>query len=219
MTNNPFQNLINGEKGLEKFPFGLNRAQARWVGVIVLLIAIGVSFLWSDNLYRRQVTPQAENQLEGGGTVLSDKDNRSKTTIETDMEAKLREILSEIDGVGEVEVSVFLYEGPEYQYATNNTQNQRKTEEHGDGKTDRTVTEDSRETQLVLAQSQGQAGQQPVIVKEVKPKVRGVLIVAPGARTASVRAQLIQAAVTLLNVQPHQVMVAARKPEGKEVEP
>lgn len=219
LTDHPFQKLINGEKGPDKFPFGVNRAQARWLGVIVLLIVIGASFLWSENLYKSELASPAKNQVEEGVTVSTDKDKPSAATIEGETEAKLKAILGEIDGVGEVQVSVFLREGPEYQYATNNTQNLRETKERAEGKSDRTITEDSQESQLVLAQSSGQSGQQPVTVKEVKPKVRGVLIVAAGARKASVRAQLIQAAVTLLDVEPHQVMVVARKPEGKEMVP
>lgn len=128
---------------------------------------------------------------------------------EETLEARLRSILSRIEGAGEVEVRVTLARGPVYEYAVNTNTNDRRVEEADNNGGRRVTTEKGAEEQLVMRQVGG--GQEPVIVRQTKPEVQGVLVLAQGAADPLVRARLSQAVQTLLGVAPHQVAVLPRE--------
>ena len=98
-------------------------------------------------------------------------DEPSQNTQQTaDEETKLSQILSQIDGAGEVEVMITYESGPE------------------------------------AVPAAGGMGEQ-LILKELSPVIRGVVIIAQGADDISVKMQLLQAAVTVLQVEETRIDV------------
>lgn len=97
------------------------------------------------------------------------------------LEDKLETTLSSVQGAGKVEVIVSLQSGFEYVYATEEVVKE-------------TTSGTLSTTSLVLVSGQ------PVIVKEIYPVVKGVVVVAPGAKDISVRMNLLEAIQTILEV-------------------
>ncbi len=106
----------------------------------------------------------------------------------SDLENKLSSTLSKVSGVGEVAVAITVESGKETILATKKT-----TNETADG----VKTE---ETPIII-------NGKTVIVKELYPKIIGVLIVAKGADNFSVLARIQQATISLLNIDLKQIEI------------
>lgn len=130
---------------------------------------------------------------------------------ERDLEFRLEGILSQIQGAGQVEVSVFLATGTSYEYAINASANKRVIDEKDQGGGVRLTTENNSSDQYVLIRG-NQAGQEkPVIIQETRPQIQGVLIVADGAKDAKIKNKLIRAVETALGLEIHRIQVLSRE--------
>lgn len=132
---------------------------------------------------------------------------------EADIEERLETILSSVQGVGKVSVTVTLENGPQYIYATNENINESKVEEKDSNGSQRVTTETTNSDEMVLSQPVSMGGQQPVVVKEIKPEIAGVLVAAEGARDAEIKATLAMAVQTLLDIPAHKVSVLPKNLE------
>ncbi len=147
-----------------------------------------------------------------GGTGGKATPAPSATPTDTDasqVEEKLGQTLSAINGAGKVEVMITYESGPEIVPAVNQDRQSTDTQEDatsGGQRSNATVNE-SQKTVTV----QGAEGSEPLIIKELNPEVRGVVIVAEGAGDLAVRMDLMRAAQTVLNVPLERVEVFEMK--------
>jgi len=124
-------------------------------------------------------------------------------------ESQLKDILTKIVGVGEVEVLVSIDSTEEITVEKNTRDSQQVTNESDPGGAKRHITNITRSGDPVVMQQDGQ--QAPLIVKTTKPKVRGVVIVAKGAENLTVKKLIIEAVERGLDVPPHRISVVPRK--------
>lgn len=123
------------------------------------------------------------------------------------LESELEAILEQVEGVGRVKVSVSLAATPIKEYATNTRATKRNTEEKDKSGGTRVTTETNEDGQLVLARTSTLQGEEPVVVRESKPQIQGVVVVAEGGNDPLIRARLTEAVQTLWALAPHQVQV------------
>nr|WP_315989154.1 hypothetical protein [Desulforamulus aquiferis] len=125
------------------------------------------------------------------------------------MANKLCEMLQQVEGAGNVKVTVRLDTSTETQYAVNTSTGKKTTLEKDQAGGTRTLTEDTDTGQLVLVNRSGE--QIPVLSREIAPSVAGVLVVAEGAANPRVKAELFRATQVALGIEPHKVIVMPRK--------
>lgn len=125
---------------------------------------------------------------------------------EDQMSRELEAILSQIDGAGQVGVSITLSSNGQKKYASNSKNEVRETSEKDNG-TDRMIREENQSSDIAVS------GSAALLVEEEAPVVVGVLVVAQGAGDAAVKEELTTAAATLLNIPEHQISVVPRKEE------
>lgn len=148
---------------------------------------------------------QNRNSIEVTDIQLN-RQSISQVTYEEQLESKLKSILQQIAGVGEVSVMITLKAGKEVVPALNTVESESQTDERdGDGGT-RTVMQNSTDKKVVLKNSSS-AQDQPFIVKEVMPEVLGVIVVAEGAESPVVIERLTEAVQTVLGVSAFRVKV------------
>ena len=109
------------------------------------------------------------------------------------LEAKLSNVLSNVSGAGNVSVIISVEYGMETVLAMQTT-----TKENASGQI---------ETQTTPIIINGKT----VVIKELYPKVKGVLIVAEGASNISVMTKLQQATMSLLDIKINQIEILAMK--------
>jgi stage III sporulation protein AG len=202
------------KKKTEKL-FGLSKKKLPW---LLVLFLIGVVLLTVSSF-----VPEADsgsvsgesssNQQTSSSVTENGQDTSGMAEAEAVIETRLETILAKIDGVGEVSVTVILENGPQYIYAINEDINETKTEEKDSNGGSRVTIETTNSDQMVMAQPKDMGGQQPVVVKEIKPEIAGVLVAAEGARDAQIKETLTRAVETLLDVSAHKVSVLPKEVE------
>ena len=121
--------------------------------------------------------------------------------------------MTQISGVGKVTVNITLESSSEYQFAVNQQVDKTLvTERAQDGST--RTTDEIREDAQVVMKNMAQGKDEPVIVKEIRPQVVGVMIVAEGANNPLTKEEISKAVQTLLNIPAHRVTVL---PKGELV--
>ncbi len=178
-----------------------------WIAVVLIL---GIVLMSLGNFVKTEVSHTPET--DAGKTEMADNFRSGEETanIELNMEKRMEKVLSQIEGAGEVTVVLLLENGPEYRYVTNETTDRKTIEEEDQNGGKRLTTQANKKDELVLVRSE-RGVEEPVIVKKHNPTVRGVLVVATGAKDPVVRAGLANAVQTLLDVGAHQVRIYPRK--------
>lgn len=148
-----------------------------------------------------------ERQYTGNSGEASGKNATDMNQIEE----KLKSILSQVQGVGKVDVMITYETTSENVPAYDTKKNMNRTEEKdGDGGT-RSIEQEEYDSTLAYEESATGGGKAPVILKELEPKVRGVLVVAEGAENISVRERICSAVSVVLDIPMHKVEVVERK--------
>ncbi|ANE48074.1 stage III sporulation protein AG [Paenibacillus swuensis] len=124
-------------------------------------------------------------------------------------ETKIREILDKMIGVGAVDVLVTIDSTEELVIKQNTKSTQQVTDENDQNGGRRHVTDVDQSSDVVLHEKSGD--QVPIVVKKMKPQVRGVLIVARGAENAAVKRLIKEAVERGLSVPAHRISVVPRK--------
>lgn len=168
------------------------------VAMVAAIIVISTSTFFSKERENR-------NSIEGTDIQLN-RQSISAATYEEQLEGKLSGILRQISGVGEVSVMVTLSSGKEVVPAFNTVESGSETNERDSGGGTRSVTQSSTDKR-VASNSGSITADQPLIVKEVMPEVKGVIVVAEGAKNPEVVERLTEAVQTVLGVPAFRVKV------------
>jgi stage III sporulation protein AG len=124
-------------------------------------------------------------------------------------EAELREILQEIVGVGAVSVMVTIESTEEIVVKENVNSRKSTTEEKDKQGATRLITDIQNDGQVVIYNAQ--QGEKPIIIKTIKPQIRGILIVAKGAENVRIEKMITDAVRKSLSVPAYRISVLPKK--------
>ncbi|MBP2649329.1 MAG: hypothetical protein H6Q74_154 [Firmicutes bacterium] len=170
------------------------------IGIIgvVLLIMGGVFETKSGTKPEAEVSPPAANSAPIAPKAYEDI-----------LEAKLGNLLSQVKGAGMVAVNITLENGPAEEYAQNVVKESKTVSEKDTSGGVRTTVESKESKQLLLSKDNGV--DRPVVVKEVKPVIKGVLVVAEGAHDSNVKANLVRAVQSVLGIPSYKITVLPQR--------
>ncbi|MDR1687699.1 MAG: hypothetical protein LBS21_03695 [Clostridiales bacterium] len=172
---------------------------------IVVLFAAGIFLLTSGWFNTKSEEPPAESNseefLEQGVPEGGD------ASYETALETRLKNILEQAEGAGKVEVMLKISLGREIIVGSNNETDISDTKETDKEGGTREVHTESKNSQTIINDGK------PLILKEVEPKVEGVVIIAQGGGNAQVAADLSRAAQIVLGIEAHKVHILKMKGE------
>lgn len=122
-------------------------------------------------------------------------------------EKRLENILSHIEGVGEVHVMMTLQNGVEYRYAADEKQSEDSilTYSSGDKTPSKVEQTENSEQKYILIGATGD--KKPLVVTELSPSVKGVVVVCSGANDAVIRQRVTEAVTTAMGINTLQVCV------------
>lgn len=131
-------------------------------------------------------------------------------TYEETLEARIRQILSNVDGVGEVDVMVVVKTSAEKVIHMDKTSSLSTTEDQSGG----AIT--VRQTQQNLSESTVMDGQTsaPIVEKELSPELSGIIISADGGGSAVVKTEISEAMEALFGLPSHKIKVLKRVKKG-----
>lgn len=133
----------------------------------------------------------------------------AQCTYEEALEAKLANLLSQVKGAGSVAVNVTLEYGGTQEYAKNVVRESRIIQEKDTTGGTRTTTESKENEQVLLSKENGI--DKPVMVRELKPMIKGVLVIAEGAGDSTVKANLTRAVEAGLGIAPYKITVLPQR--------
>lgn len=199
-------------------PGGTNRAQVlRWllilglIGVILMILNSFLKVKEFDLDSGGTPFPGADGSVQQtfiGGNTSNEEESKFKD-IELAYERRLKQILENIAGVGDVQVLVTIESTEELVLEKNMRESSQVTNEKDTNAASRNITEVTRSGEVVLYQISG--NQNPLVLKYIKPKIRGVVVVAKGAENITVKKMLSEAVERGLDVPPHRISVLPRK--------
>ena len=158
-----------------------------------MLCAVGV--LGVVLLIISEFIPTGEKKAEKKESVTA---AQSQETYAEDIEKRLTEIVSSIDGAGKTRVMVTLESGAEQVYARNEKINTS-------GGTALEKENFSDEKEYVLIETDGNEG--GMIIKLIQPKIRGVAVVCEGGGSDAVRQEITQAITAVLDISASRVYI------------
>jgi stage III sporulation protein AG len=135
---------------------------------------------------------------------------REKFLYERALEERLAYFLSLVDGAGTVTVMVSPLTGRETIFAVDRTENTTQTSEaDSEGGTRETLQSQFSEETIILENRMGTI--EPLILREIEPRVAGIVIVATGGECPHVREALTRAARAVLGLEPHMIQVLTKR--------
>lgn len=194
---------------------GLKGAQMRFLQAALLLAAMGVALLLVAQpmgLTRQSVPVATAGGAAGGvagGTVASAAATAPAGDLiayEDALARRLEAILSHVAGAGSVRVQVTLASGPSQQVQVDASRTTSTIQEKDTSGGTR-VTNNSEESSKTVLLPQGSGAEAPVVLRQQRPEVAGVLVVAEGAGDAGVRAELTRATSTALGISLNHIQV------------
>ena len=148
------------------------------------------------------------------GEDKSNEENASKSIPKEELaksendnlEEKLKNILAQIEGAGDVDVMITFESSEEIQPAFNTNATTEETKEVDSQGGERTVTTSSENKTMITSNSN-----QPVVLKTNEAKIKGVIVISEGASEPQVKETLYSAVQTALQISGHQVEIYSKK--------
>lgn len=195
-------------------PGGTKRVQTfRWLlllglaGAAFMILSSFISIKEVDPIGTGRASPETPAQPAFGS---GSKDRSPFREYEEAYQNQLKEILTKIVGVGEVEVLVTIDSTEETVVERNTKETQQTTNEKDQHGATRHITDINRDGEVVLYEVSG-GGKQPLVTKTIKPKIRGVVVVAKGAENLTVKKMISEAVERGLEVPAHRISILPRK--------
>ena len=166
--------------------------------IIGVIIVIAGSVFWGEN---------KKDELDIAYEVPDKDINKDDTLLyEQHLKLNLEKVLSSIEGVGKVSAMITFESTSEIMPAIEAKSNKTLTNEEDNQGGKREVEQIEEDKKILILNKQG-GDQQPLILKELKPKVKGVIIVAEGVEDPRIKHAVFDAAKTVLGIKAHKVKI------------
>lgn len=116
------------------------------------------------------------------------------------LEEKLVSVLGSVKGAGNVKVMVTLESGPELKIATQTDERTNTSTNSSGTTTNVTIVEEP-----IIVNQNGE--EQPLVLMEILPVIKGVVVVAEGAKDVAVRLNLLSAIQALLGIDSDSIQI------------
>ena len=175
--------------------------------VILIITIIAINMIWKDD--KNNNLKSERNSLDVTEVKSSISENIKESSDQNDIELKLENILSQIDGVGKVKVLVTYSSTSMLIPLYNEDSEESLTEENDKEGGTRKITENKRKKDIIYQESSGE--KKPITQSLISPKVEGAVITAVGAESADVKSKIIQAVEAVTGLATHKIQVFEMK--------
>lgn len=147
-------------------------------------------------------------EKNGGGEVQTESGASAAAEQETvcEMERRLENILSKLEGAGKVSVMIHWKDSGERIVEKDIASVSRTTQEDGSDGALRSTTEEEVRPETVYGKNSS-GSETPYVTKELSPQIAGVLVLAQGADSAVVKKDITDAVMALFGLEAHKIKV------------
>lgn len=199
---------MQGLPDLKKFFEWLKDPNNKTVSQLVFIFTLGLFLLLMSKIV---LQPQVKDKPSTSKSVLAENKIEVQENFEDDqvykvkLEKQLTSVLGKVKDVGEVTVMITLENETQIEPAFNIVSNEKTTQEKDTGGGIRTVTEIQSNQQAVLVRKSGE--DEPLVLKQITPQIKGILIVAKGASSSETVEKIVKATSTLLDIPLYKIKV------------
>ena len=175
--------------------------------LVVFLVILIITIIAINSIWKSEAKDSKSNEDNNMyyKQLASNENNSDNNLQESELEKRLENILSKIEGVGKVNVMLTYMQNSEIIPVYNETSKDSSTQETDSNGGTRNIKEIDSNKEVVF---QSENGQNVLITKTIlNPKVEGVIITAQGANNANVRANIIQAVGAVTGVSTYKIQV------------
>ena len=183
-----FKEEGNDKKKIENLVFFL---------IILVITIVAINFIWKDDKKEDTNTNDTSKKLAST--------SQEQTYPEDSLETKLENILSNINGVGNVKV-LLTYNETEELIPVYNETDKKSTTNEVDSEGGTRVVEEVDTSKEVVYQNE-----EIITQKKVSPKIEGAIITATGANNSTVKTNIIQAVEAATGLATHKIQVFEKK--------
>lgn len=179
-------------------------------GIVLIVVSVPdvLSFSKKENKVKQNQVGQELNQ-----TSVSLGSETNETDYVVELENRLKNMLKKVEGIGEVEVMITIESSKEKVILKDSPYTQDSSNE-ADGQGGSRITNGlSKEEETVLVQSE-EGGAVPYIIKEIEPKIAGVVVIAQGGGNTKVINEINSAIEALFGVPIHKIKVMKMSDSG-----
>lgn len=120
-------------------------------------------------------------------------------------EQRIGTLLSKVQGVGKVYVMVTLENSVQYVYAKDEKQSASSVMTYADGTPSKSEEKGDTQQSYILVDSSN--GKTPLVLTELQPTIKGVVVVCEGAKNPATQQRVISVVTTALGIRSIQVCV------------
>jgi len=165
--------------------------------IILVITVIAINTIWKDDEKNINTINTVNKKL---ATNVEEKTIQSNS-----LEEKLEYILSNISGVGNVDVLITYNETEEIIPVYNKNNKKSITNETDSAGGVRTIEETDNSEEVIYQNDE------IIVQKKISPKIEGAIITASGANNANIKANIIQAVEAATGLATHKIQVFEKK--------
>lgn len=170
-------------------------------GFISIIVVLALLLFVYNTFFNNEIGRNDIDFIEN----TSKSSNNEDYTVNND-EVRLKKILSQMSGVGEVDVMITYETGKEIIPAFDIQENNKSREErNSDGSIVTDITKDSTKNLVTVNDKD------LLVLKEIKPRVKGVIVVAEGAGNLVIRNNIINAVAAVFDLTVDRIEVFEKK--------
>lgn len=172
---------------------------------LLVVVLVGILILIAASMFKEN------NSSAKTSSQINIKQASSQGTqdYEVALENELKDILQKTLGIGNVSVMIYFEGGEEQIPAVNVNDSTSTTEEKDSSGGVRSTTQKNTGSTVVITNDGSK--NEPLILKQNKPKVTGVYVVAEGAEDEIIQLQINKAVTDLFDISPNKVTVYPMK--------
>lgn len=171
--------------------------------IILIITIIVINVIWNGDEKKstKDTTKDYSKKLASNTTT----EETSEACESSDLEKKLENILSKIQGVGKVKVFINYSQSSETVAMYNENSKVSQTEETDTSGGKRVIESTDSQKDIVFKEENGE--KIPITQKIIQPKIEGAIITAQGANDATTKSNIMQAVEAATGIATHKIQI------------
>ena len=172
---------------------------------LIVVFLLGVLLLIISNFFKGQPTVAVNTSADLEENKSKSGEEFELSATEEKLKTELKAMLSQIKGIGKVDLMINFECSEEYIPAEEKNTSKSITNEKDNEGGERKITQDTDGTKIVVS-TDGNVTK-PVMLKKINPKVEGVIIVAEGAEDEKIKKDIVLAVSSLFGIPNYKIQV------------
>ncbi|MCI9017189.1 MAG: hypothetical protein HFJ53_08550 [Clostridia bacterium] len=175
--------------------------------IILVITVIAINTIWKSENNTQSVKEDKMDYTKQLASANIEK--KEETLTDVSIERNIEEILSKMEGIGDVKVLITYSQTSEVVAMYNENSKNSSIEEKDTGGGTRSTQQQDTNKEIIYKEENGQ--KVPITQKVINPKPEGAIITAVGANNAATKNNIIQAVEAVTGLPTHKIQVFEMK--------